>query len=94
MSELSEFDDPAVTPDDLAVVPLLQEAPAEGEVVGAEVGPIVDEPLKKDLRFTTVESSPPTQKDSLALAKLCQYVEEPCSSFSIHIVDFYDFEVA
>ena len=92
MSELSEFDDPAVT----AVVPLPQKAPAsslKGEVVGAEVGPIVDEPLKKDLRFTTVESSPPTQTDSLALAKLSQYVEEPSSNSTIHTTDIYDLEV-
>jgi hypothetical protein len=89
ISELSEFDDTAV--------PLPQEtlAPTEvRELVEAEVGPIVDELRKKDLRFTTVEGSPPTQTDSLALAKLSQYVEEPNPSSSNHITDLYDFEVS
>ena len=51
------------------------------------------EPRKKDLSFTMVESSPPTQTDSLALVKLSQYVEEPCSSSSRNTVGIYDFEV-
>ena len=88
LSELSGFDDPA------ALLPLPQTPlpSLETAITPSDVTALL--PAKEDLRFTTVESAPPT--DSLMSTKLSQYVEEPfsSSSSSIQMADSYDFEVA
>ena len=84
LSELSGFDDPAaLLPLPQAPLPSLETAITPSSDVTALL------PQKEDLRFTTVESAPPTQNDSLMSAKLSQYVKEPLSSSSssIHMAD-------
>ena len=87
MLELSEFDNPVVVS-----LPSLVVVEGEGEEATTVVL-AASEPRKKDLRFTTVESSPPSQTELLVIAELSQYVEEPCSSSGIYTVVVCEFEV-
>ena len=54
----------------------------EDATIGA-IDDIVSEPLKKDLRFITVENLPPNVIDSLEALKLSQYVESSSSDSAI-----------
>ena len=70
----------------------------EGEkVVEATIIAIDDTvsvPLKKDLRFITVECAHPSDAELSALVKLSQYVESfSASSAILHTKDIFEFEV-
>ena len=78
ISELSDIGDP-VTP---SFSRASLRSPEEDATIGA-IDDRVSEPLKKDLRFITVENSPPNETDSLEALKLSQYVESSSSDSAI-----------
>ena len=71
----------------------LEEDVVEATILGA-IDDTVSEPPKKDLRFKTVENSPPTETDSLEVTKLAQYVQSSGSNFApLHTSDMIELEV-
>ena len=71
----------------------LEEDVVQATTIGA-IDDRASEPLKKDLRFITVENSPSNETDSLEAFKLSQYVESSSSDSAIlHASDIFELEV-